>query len=102
MVVETGTSRRGVSAASILPNCQKSRGVTPCFFLLITHATQCDNAIHYRAFQNIIAIETNQEEINLAEPRVNKFAYIELSVRLALLHFASALFGCNKLRNLQK
>jgi uncharacterized protein YbbC (DUF1343 family) len=30
---------------------------------LITHATQCDNAIRYRAFQNIIAIETNQEEI---------------------------------------
>jgi uncharacterized protein YbbC (DUF1343 family) len=30
---------------------------------LITHATQCDNAIRYRAFQNIIAIETNREEI---------------------------------------
>jgi uncharacterized protein YbbC (DUF1343 family) len=31
--------------------------------MLITHATQCDNAIRCTAFQNIIAICSNQEEI---------------------------------------
>jgi uncharacterized protein YbbC (DUF1343 family) len=47
---------------------------------LITHATQCDNAIRHRAFQNIIAIETKREEI----------LPIRASVKLYLL---SCVFG---------
>jgi uncharacterized protein YbbC (DUF1343 family) len=52
---------------------------------LITHATQCDNAIRYRAFQNIIAIETNEEEI--LPDRASASRCILISVFGTLLSF---------------